>query len=269
MHLGLNSRKCCYSTSCKCNKQTKTYGTLIWSFKQLQENIPHSRVKDLKYNIPSHCWSEYSGVKREKMRKEGRDRRRTISEEKHRRWKDNCAWGRIRLVGKGKIEFNKNSTMRGQGTSHQSGQWPSFVCEHTYLVKTALSFLASTVSRIVSFPAPVEMVSVVTVSLEDVDSVLFSSSSLSELLEEELSDATSGAFLATHTLQTHAAECEREHISDLRCWLFKLCLLCEWMLTIFITVCCSNLRFWFGLVFSDPLSSESTGELHLGPVSEL
>lgn len=60
------------------------------------------------------------------------------------------------------------------------------------------------------------MVSVVTVSLEDADSVLLSSSSLSELLEEELSDATSGAFLATHTLQTHAAECEREEISDQR-----------------------------------------------------
>lgn len=62
----------------------------------------------------------------------------------------------------------------------------------------------------VSLPAPVVMVSVVAVSLEDADSVLFSSSSLSELLEEELSDATSGAFLATHTLQTHATESTRE-----------------------------------------------------------
>lgn len=68
----------------------------------------------------------------------------------------------------------------------------------------------------VSFPAPVVIVSVVTVSLEDADSVLLSSSSLSELLEEELSDATSGAFLATHTLQTHAAAWEREEISDHR-----------------------------------------------------
>lgn len=57
------------------------------------------------------------------------------------------------------------------------------------------------VSRMVSLPAPVVMVSVVVV-----DSVLLSSSSLSELLEEELSDATSGAFLATQTLHTHAAE---------------------------------------------------------------
>lgn len=68
----------------------------------------------------------------------------------------------------------------------------------------------------VSLPAPVVMVSMVTVSLEEADSVLLSSSSLSELLEEELSDATSGAFLATHTLQTHAAESGREEISDLR-----------------------------------------------------
>lgn len=76
-----------------------------------------------------------------------------------------------------------------------------------YLLKTALSFLASMVSRMVSLPAPVVMVSVVTASLV-ADSVLASSSSLSELLEEELSDATSGAFLATHTLHTHAAESE-------------------------------------------------------------
>lgn len=74
-----------------------------------------------------------------------------------------------------------------------------------YLVKTALSFLASMVSRMVSFPAPVVMVSVVTVSL-DVDSVFPSSSSLSELLDDEVSDATSGAFLATHTLHTHAVD---------------------------------------------------------------
>lgn len=73
----------------------------------------------------------------------------------------------------------------------------------THLLNTALSFLVSTLSRMVSLPAPVVMVSVVTVSLL-VDSVLPSSSSLSELLEEELSDATSGAFLATHTLHTHA-----------------------------------------------------------------
>lgn len=93
----------------------------------------------------------------------------------------------------------------------QQSSFGSVVCEHVYLVNTALSFLASTVSRIVSLPAPVVMVSVVTVSVEE-DSVLPSSPSLSELLEEELSDATSGAFLATHTLQTQAAESEREEL---------------------------------------------------------
>lgn len=99
-----------------------------------------------------------------------------------------------------------------EGTSHHPHRaCPSLFGEHVYLVKTALSFLASTVSRMVSLPAPVVMVSVVTVSL-DVDSVLPSSSSLSELLEEELSDATSGAFLATHTLHTQAAESEEEMI---------------------------------------------------------
>lgn len=82
-------------------------------------------------------------------------------------------------------------------------------CKDLHLVKTALSFLVSTVSRMVSLPAPVVMVSVVTVSL-DVDSVLPSSSSLSELLEEELSDATNGAFLATQTLHTQAVEIERK-----------------------------------------------------------
>lgn len=41
------------------------------------------------------------------------------------------------------------------------------------------------------------------VSLVD---ALPSSPSLSELLDEELSEATNGAFLATHTLQPHATE---------------------------------------------------------------
>lgn len=47
------------------------------------------------------------------------------------------------------------------------------------------------------------------------DSFLPSSSSLSELLEEELSDATKGAFLATHTLHTHATEKSEENSSTL------------------------------------------------------
>lgn len=61
----------------------------------------------------------------------------------------------------------------------------------------------------VSLPATVVTVSLVTV-WPVADSFLPSSSSLSELLEEELSDATSGAFLATHTLHTHAREQERK-----------------------------------------------------------
>ncbi|TNN41531.1 hypothetical protein EYF80_048312 [Liparis tanakae] len=85
------------------------------------------------------------------------------------------------------------------------GDAPEHDARCVYLLKTARSFLASTVSRIVSFPAPVVMVSVVE------DSVFPSSSPLSELLEEELSDATSGAFLATHTLHTHAAESEEKN----------------------------------------------------------
>ncbi len=100
-----------------------------------------------------------------------------------------------------------------QGGLHQSRQSSCtlFQCASVYLLKTALSFLASMVSRMVSLPAPVVMVSLVTVSLV-VGSVLPSSSSLSELLDEELSDATSGAFLATQTLQTQAAESDAEEI---------------------------------------------------------
>lgn len=101
------------------------------------------------------------------------------------------------------------STVREGGNTTRQSSCSLFTCENVYLVKTALSFLASTVSRMVSLPAPVVIVSVVTVSL-DVDSVLPSSSSLSELLEEELSDATSGAFLATHALHTQAVEVEEE-----------------------------------------------------------
>lgn len=52
------------------------------------------------------------------------------------------------------------------------------------------------------------------------DSVFFSSSSLSELLEEELSDATSGAFLATQTLHTHAVDINRkETVCKIDAWL--------------------------------------------------
>lgn len=65
----------------------------------------------------------------------------------------------------------------------------------SHLVKTAFSFLASTVSLMVSWPEPVLMVSVTT-------SALSSSSSLSEPPEELLSEATSGAFLVTQTFQT-------------------------------------------------------------------
>lgn len=86
------------------------------------------------------------------------------------------------------------------GKEHREGP---VELERVYLLKNARSFLASTVSRRVSLPAPVVTVSMVTGGLA-ADSFLPSSSSLSELLEEELSDATKGAFLATHTLHTHA-----------------------------------------------------------------
>lgn len=117
----------------------------------------------------------------------------------------------IRREGGGKTVQDKHwrAKMKKEGTQFTTEAAP-YLC--VYLEKTALSFLASTVSRMVSLPAPVVMVSVVTVSL-DVDSVLPSSSSLSELLEEELSDATSGAFRATHTLQTHAVESKGEEMA--------------------------------------------------------
>lgn len=97
--------------------------------------------------------------------------------------------------GKGKWLFE--NTKEGQGYKGDA--------ERGYLLKNARSFLASTVSRRVSLPALVVTVSMVTVWLA-AGSFLPSSSSLSELLEEELSDATKGAFLATHTLHTHATE---------------------------------------------------------------
>lgn len=72
----------------KCNKQTKNMwhicscGGLLKSLKQLQENIPHSRAEDLEHNIPSDCWSEYSGVKKGGNRQEeGNIRRKTEKEE--------------------------------------------------------------------------------------------------------------------------------------------------------------------------------------------
>ena len=77
-----------------------------------------------------------------------------------------------------------------------------------YLAKTALSLFASPVLRrvllLLQAAAPV-VSGVATVSMET-DWVLSSSSSLSELPEEDVSEATSGAFLATHTLHTHAEE---------------------------------------------------------------
>lgn len=91
-------------------------------------------------------------------------------------------------------------------TEHREGP---VELERVYLLKNARSFLASTVSRRVSLPAPVVTVSMVTVWLA-ADSFLPSSSSLSELLEEELSDATKGAFLATQTLHTHASDTAEE-----------------------------------------------------------
>lgn len=125
-------------------------------------------------------------------------------------------WGEGFVGGKGEEGLYKSTynTTIGEGdTLNQSRQSSCtlFVCECVYLLKTALSFFASTVSRIVSLPAPVVMVSLVTVS-PVADFFFPSSSSLSELLEEELSDATSGAFLATHTLHTHAAESEGKEI---------------------------------------------------------
>lgn len=67
-----------------------------------------------------------------------------------------------------------------------------------YLMKTAFSFFASTLSLALSLALAVAMLSVMML-------VLSSSSSLSDPLEL-LSDATSGAFLAPHTLHTHAVE---------------------------------------------------------------
>lgn len=125
-----------------------------------------------------------------------------IAEEKQRRRKWELYGGKV-WRGKGKWVF-KNTKKDRATTGTQSTQGAvELVCE--YLLKNARSFLASTVSRRVSLPVPVVTVSTVTVWLA-ADSFLPSSSSLSELLEEELSDATKGAFLATHTLHTHAME---------------------------------------------------------------
>lgn len=120
-------------------------------------------------------------------------------------------WGKVCRGEDKKGSIKELQITLERGELHQTRRSTSFECEHVYLLKTALSFLASMVSRMVSLPAPVVMVSLVTVSLV-AGSVLPSSSSLSELLEEELSDATSGAFLATHTLHTHAAEIDKEEI---------------------------------------------------------
>jgi len=77
-------------------------------------------------------------------------------------------------------------------------RWNAWMCIGFYLLKTAFSCFASTLSVMLSLALPVATLSVMML-------VLSSSSSLSDPLEL-LSDATSGAFLAPHTLHTHADE---------------------------------------------------------------
>lgn len=77
-------------------------------------------------------------------------------------------------------------------------RWNARMCIGFYLLKTAFSCFASTLSVMLSLALPVATLSVMML-------VLSSSSSLSDPLEL-LSDATSGAFLAPHTLHTHADE---------------------------------------------------------------
>lgn len=121
MRLGLNNgRRYCYSTSCKCNKQTKNTWHNWWpfkSFKQHQESIQHSRVKDLKYNIPSDCWSEYSGVKGRWERREQTGGGRY--QKKNREGGSKIVSGEKRLMGKGKRGLYKNTVQHEkQDTLH-------------------------------------------------------------------------------------------------------------------------------------------------------
>lgn len=76
--------------------------------------------------------------------------------------------------------------------------WNVRMCIGFYLLKTAFSCFGSTLSVMLSLALPVATLSVMML-------VRSSSSSLSDPLEL-LSDATSGAFLAPHTLHTHADE---------------------------------------------------------------
>lgn len=139
----------------------------------------------------------------------------------------------------------------------------AYLC--VYLVKSASLFSSSIVGLTVSLP-----LSVVTFSL--ITSLLSSSSSLSEPLEL-LSDATRGAFLAPHTVHTHAAEpftetqialCYFSNIYTIEDWKYKILSTLTRTVKVQKQLHSPSLS-WFCV----PWPSESAGELHLGPESEL
>lgn len=117
----------------------------------------HTRENDLEQNIPSDCWFEYSVcVKGGNRQNDGNSRRKTekveveLYEEQFGGERENDS---LRIQKKD-IATTGIQSARGGGAAE---------LERVYLLKNARSFLASTVSRRVSLPAPVVTVSMVTV----------------------------------------------------------------------------------------------------------